>query len=65
MLSDMRSEVERCKDLVERSKIRIVSLPVPPSSSNSNKKKRGAVSQLEKSWALQDRKHLDLKSNVF
>jgi hypothetical protein len=65
MLSDMRSEVERCKDLVERSKTRIVSLHVPPSSSNSNKKKRGPVSQLEKSWALQDCKHLDAKSNVF
>ena len=39
MLSSMRSEVERCKDLVERSKARVVSLPVPPSSSNSSKKR--------------------------
>jgi hypothetical protein len=36
----------------------VVSLPVSPSS-NSNQKNRGLVSQLEKSWALQDRKHLD------
>ncbi|GJN24857.1 hypothetical protein PR202_gb12626 [Eleusine coracana subsp. coracana] len=43
MLSDMRKEVERCKDLVERSKTRTVSLPTAPSSSNTadtNKKKQ-------------------------
>ena len=48
MLSDMRKEVERCKDLVERSKTRTVSLPTAPSSSNTadtNKRnKRGPVS---------------------
>jgi len=63
MLSDMRKEVERCKDLVERSKTRTVSLPTAPSSSNTadtNKRnKRGHVSALEKAWALEDRKHLD------
>jgi hypothetical protein len=32
MLSAMRKEVARCKDLVERSKSRTVSLPTAPSS---------------------------------
>ena len=60
MLSEMRREVERCKELVERAKTRTVALPVGPSSGNYNKKnKRGPASILEKSWALQDRKHLD------
>ena len=60
MLSEMRREVERCKELVERAKTRTVALPVAPSSGNYNKKnKRGPASILEKSWALQDRKHLD------
>ncbi|XP_072146540.1 putative transcriptional regulator tpeD [Setaria viridis] len=56
----MRREVERCKELVERAKTRTVALPVAPSSANYNKKnKRGPASILEKSWTLQDRKHLD------
>jgi hypothetical protein len=59
MLCAMRREVDKCKDLVERGKKNTVSLPVAPSASNSNKKKRGPPSELEKSWALQDRKHLD------
>jgi len=63
MLSEMRKEIERCKNLVERSKSRTVSLPIAPSSSNTadcNKRnKRGPVSALEKAWALEDRKHLD------
>ncbi|XP_066327000.1 uncharacterized protein [Miscanthus floridulus] len=60
LLSQMRREVERCKELVERAKTRTVALPVGPSSGNYNKKnKRGPASILEKSWALQDRKHLD------
>ena len=62
MLSQMRNEVARCKELVERQKARTVSLPTAPapSSSNLNKKnKRGPLSALEKSWALADRKHLD------
>jgi len=63
MLSEMRKEIERCKNLVERSKSRTVSLPIAPSSSNtadSNKRnKRGPISALEKAWALEDRKHLD------
>ncbi|XP_066313441.1 uncharacterized protein [Miscanthus floridulus] len=54
----MRKEIERCKNLVERSKSRIVSLPIAPSSSNTadnNKRnKRGPVSALEKAWALED-----------
>ncbi|RLN34641.1 hypothetical protein C2845_PM03G19120 [Panicum miliaceum] len=59
MLSEMRREVERCKEM-ERAKTRTVALPVAPSTSNYNKKnKRGPASMLEKSWALQDRKHLD------
>ena len=48
MLSDMRKEIERCKELVEKSKTRTVSLPTAPSSSNTadtNKRnKRGPVS---------------------
>ena len=63
MLSEMRTEIERCKNLVERSKSRTVSLPTAPSSSNtldSNKRnKRGPVSALEKAWTWEDRKHLD------
>ncbi|XP_039831326.1 uncharacterized protein LOC120692156 isoform X1 [Panicum virgatum] len=58
MLSQMRMDVERCQELVERAKQRTVSLPVAPSINNS-KKKRGPASILEKSWALEDRKHLD------
>ena len=58
MLSEMRKEIERCKNLVERSKSRTVSLPIAPSSSNtadSNKRnKRGPVSALEKAWALEE-----------
>lgn len=63
MLSDMRKEVERCQDLMERFKTRTVSLPTALSSSNTadtNKKnKRGSVSTLEKAWVLEDHKHLD------
>ena len=63
MLSEMRTEIERCKNLVERSKSRTVSLPTAPSSSNTddtNKRtKRGPLSQLEKAWRLEDRNHLD------
>jgi hypothetical protein len=63
MLSEMRKEIERCKNLVERSKSRTVSLPTAPSSSStadSNKRnKRGPVSALQKAWALEERKHLD------
>jgi len=62
MLSEMRKEIERCKNLVERSKSRTVSLPTAPSSSNTDGNKRnktGPVSALEKAWALEDRKHLD------
>jgi len=59
MLSQMRMDVERCQELVERAKQRTVSLPVAPSSVNNSKKKRGPASILEKSWALEDRKHLD------
>jgi hypothetical protein len=63
MLSAMRKEIERCKNLVERSKSRTVSLPTAPSSSNTddtNKRtKRGALSQLEKAWRLEDHNHLD------
>jgi hypothetical protein len=63
MLSAMRKEIEKCKDLVERSKSRTVSLPTAPSSSDTgdiNKRsKRGALTQLEKSWRLEDRNHLD------
>ncbi|WVZ56169.1 hypothetical protein U9M48_006740 [Paspalum notatum var. saurae] len=59
MLSEMRMEVQRCKELVARSKAQPVSLPTVPSSSDYKKKKRGPISALEKSWALQDRKHLD------
>jgi len=59
MLSQMRNEVARCKELVERQKAQTVSLPTAPapSSSNLNKKnKRGPLSALEKSWALADHK---------
>ncbi|KAJ1298855.1 hypothetical protein BS78_01G485900 [Paspalum vaginatum] len=61
MLSEMRKEVARCKELVERQKARTVSLPTAPGpSSKLNKKiKRGPASALEKSWALAYRKHLD------
>jgi hypothetical protein len=63
MLSAMRKEIEKCKDLVERSKSRTVSLPTAPSSSDTgdiNKRsKRGPLTQLEKSWRLEDRNHLD------
>ena len=59
MLSQMRMDVERCQELVDRAKQRTVSLPVAPSSVNNSKKKRGPASILEKSWALEDRKHLD------
>jgi hypothetical protein len=40
MLSEMRREMENCKELVERSKARTVSLPVAPSD-NSKRTKRG------------------------
>lgn len=61
MLSEMRNEVERCKNLVENSKSRMVSLPTAPSNiAEANKRnKRGPISALEKAWALEDRKHLD------
>ncbi|WVZ75381.1 hypothetical protein U9M48_023437 [Paspalum notatum var. saurae] len=41
MLCEMRREVERCKELVARSKAQPVSLPTVPSSSDYKKKKRG------------------------
>jgi hypothetical protein len=63
MLSAMRKEIERCKNLVERSKSRIVSLPTAPSSSNTDdtnkRSKRGPTSALEKAWRVEDRNHLD------
>jgi hypothetical protein len=53
MLSAMRKEIERCKNLVEKSRSRLVSLPTAPSSSNTDdtnkRSKRGPTSALEKS----------------
>jgi len=46
MLSQMRMDVERCQELVNRAKQRTVSLPVAPSSVNNSKKKRGPASIL-------------------
>jgi hypothetical protein len=64
MLSDMRREVQRCKELVERERTRYVPLPTgsAPSTSNATtamKKKRGPASALEKAWDLDNRRHLD------
>jgi hypothetical protein len=64
MLSDMRREVQRCKELVERERTRYVPLPTGPAPSTSNattamKKKRGPASALEKAWDLDNRRHLD------
>lgn len=59
MLSEMRKEVERCKELVERGKQRTVSLPTTPSSGNDSKKNKRPASALEKAWVVEDRKHLD------
>ncbi|GJN34885.1 hypothetical protein PR202_gb23587 [Eleusine coracana subsp. coracana] len=62
MLNQMRNEVKRCKELVQRAKTRTVSMPTAPASgdgSSTKKNKRGPVGALEKSWALQDRNHLD------
>ncbi|KAJ1257224.1 hypothetical protein BS78_K172500 [Paspalum vaginatum] len=62
MLCDMRKEVQRCKELVERERTRYVSLPTGPARSNETtamKKKRGPASTLEKAWDLDNRRHLD------
>ncbi|WVZ83091.1 hypothetical protein U9M48_030271, partial [Paspalum notatum var. saurae] len=63
MLCDMRREVQRCKELIERERTRHVSLPTAPAPSNETtamkKKKRGPASALEKAWDLDNRKHLD------
>ena len=63
MLSAMRKEIERCKNLVEKSRSRMVSLPTAPSLSNTDdtnkKSKRGPTSALEKAWRAEDRNHLD------
>lgn len=61
MLDEMRREVQRCQELVERGKSRTVSLPTAPSplGNNSKKNKKGPGSAIEKAWALQDRNHLD------
>ncbi|XP_062188472.1 uncharacterized protein LOC133891748 isoform X2 [Phragmites australis] len=55
----MRRDVLRCKELVERSRQRTVSLPTMDSSYGGSTNKRGPASALEKSWAMEDRKHLD------
>jgi hypothetical protein len=63
MLSDIRKEIERCKELVERSMTKTVSLPTAASSgdtTNSNRNKRGPASALEKAWELEDHKQLDV-----
>ncbi|TVU50680.1 hypothetical protein EJB05_02060, partial [Eragrostis curvula] len=59
ILAQMRSEVQKCKELVQRGKTRTVPMPTAPVSRDGTKNKRGPISTLEKSWALQDRKHLD------
>ncbi|CAO2185577.1 unnamed protein product, partial [Urochloa humidicola] len=61
VLCEMKKEVKRCQELVERAKTRAVSLPTGPSLAPSShpSKKRGPASELEKSWAVEDRKHLD------
>ncbi|GJM88454.1 hypothetical protein PR202_ga04515 [Eleusine coracana subsp. coracana] len=62
MLTELRNEVQRCKELVERAKSRTVPMPTVPAprdSSGNKKSKRGPVCALEKTWATQDRKHLD------
>lgn len=59
LLSQMRRDVLRCKELVERSRQRTVSLPTTGSSYGGSTNKRGPASALEKSWAMEDRKHLD------
>ncbi|XP_062183916.1 uncharacterized protein LOC133887918 [Phragmites australis] len=55
----MRRDVLRCKELVERSRQRTMSLPTTGSSYGGSTNKRGPASALEKSWAMEDRKHLD------
>ncbi|WVZ64311.1 hypothetical protein U9M48_013851 [Paspalum notatum var. saurae] len=62
MPCDMRREVQRCKELVERERTRYVPLPTGPAPSNettARKKKRGPASALEKVWDLDNRRHLD------
>jgi hypothetical protein len=62
ILTQMRKEVENCKDLVERSRVKGVSMPATPSqcdASSAKKSKRGPGSMLERSWQMQYRKHLD------
>ena len=62
VLCEMKREVKRCEELVQRGKARTVSMPTAPApapSGNTSKKKRGPASALEKAWALEDRKHLD------
>jgi hypothetical protein len=60
-LTQMRKEVEKCKDFVERSRTKGVSMPTAPSQhdDSAKKNKRGPGSMLEKSWQMQDPKHLD------
>ncbi|GJM92985.1 hypothetical protein PR202_ga09495 [Eleusine coracana subsp. coracana] len=61
-LMEMRNEVQRCKELVERAKERLVSMPIVPAphdSSGTKKSKRRPVSALEETWAMPDHKHLD------
>jgi len=62
VLCEMKREVKRCEELVQRGKARTVSMPTasaPAPSGNTSEKKRGPASALEKAWALEDRKHLD------
>ncbi|WVZ53037.1 hypothetical protein U9M48_004028, partial [Paspalum notatum var. saurae] len=62
MICDMRREVQRCKELVERDRTRYVPLPTGSTPSNETtamKKKRGPASALEKAWDLDNRRHLD------
>jgi hypothetical protein len=44
MLSEMRNEVERCKELVKRAKTKTISMPTAPSQRDDScgkKNKRG------------------------
>ncbi|GJN11693.1 hypothetical protein PR202_ga29903 [Eleusine coracana subsp. coracana] len=60
LLSQLRGDVQRCKDLVQRSKQKNVPLPTAPApSDDGKKKKRGPASALEKYWVMQYHKHLD------